>query len=94
MKRTLNLLFCLLLAVNAFGGNVFGIENVAVPNPPLHPQYGTFTGIDAVETSLYDLAIDNMCLDLEEDGTFRTGVLWGGVWTRDVSSASYSHLLM
>lgn len=85
MKRTLNLFFCLLLAVNAFGGNVFGIENVAVPNPPLHPQYGTFTGIDAVETSLYDLAIDNMCLDLEEDGTFRTGVLWGGVWTRDVS---------
>ena len=85
MKRTITLTFCLLMAMTALGGNVFDIENVAVPNPPAHPQYGTFTGIDAVETSLYDLAIDNMCLDLEDDGTFRTGVLWGGVWTRDVS---------
>lgn len=48
-------------------------------------KYGTFTGIDNLETSLYNLAIENMCEDLEEDGTFRTGELWGGVWTRDVS---------
>lgn len=85
MKKAFTFTLCLLLAARALGGNVFGIESVAVPNPPIHPQYGTFTGNDAIETSLYDLAIDNMCLDLEADGTFRTGVLWGGVWTRDVS---------
>lgn len=52
---------------------------------PLHPEYGTFSGKDARETSLYNLAIDEMVQDIEDDGTFRTGELWGGVWTRDVS---------
>lgn len=88
-------LFCLCLCVCALmmgntgeataSENVFGLTSVAVPNPPAHPQYGTFTGIDDFETSLYNLALHNMFEDIEEDGTFRTGVLWGGVWTRDVS---------
>lgn len=65
-------------------GNVFGITSLAYPDVPLNPRYGTFTGIDAVETSLYDLAVNDMVLNLEKDGTFRTGKLWGGVWTRDL----------
>ena len=39
---------------------------------------------------LYDMAISEMVKNIEADGTFRTGKLWEGVWTRDVS---YSAIL-
>ncbi|MCQ2153306.1 MAG: hypothetical protein MJY44_01870 [Bacteroidales bacterium] len=74
---------------------VFGIGSLAVPNPPVHPQYGVYRGVDSIETALYNLAVDEMVQDIEDDGTFRTGKLWGGVWTRDVSYSiihSLAHL--
>lgn len=37
-----------------------------------------------------NLAVDEMVNNIEQDGTLRTGALWGGVWTRDVS---YSAIL-
>jgi hypothetical protein len=38
------------------------------------------------------MALDEMVMLMEEDGTFRTGKEWPGVWTRDVSyAAPYSH---
>ncbi len=40
--------------------------------------------------ALYNLALDETEINIENDGTFRTGEEWPGVWTRDVS---YSILL-
>ena len=53
-------------------------------------KYGVFTGASTLETALYNLAVDEMVNNIENDGTLRTGALWGGVWTRDVS---YSAIL-
>lgn len=97
MRRTASLL-CMLLACSIIcnaENNIFGISSVAVPDPAQHYQYGIFTGIDNVETALYNLAVDDMVCNMEEDGTFRTGKLWGGVWTRDISYSvilSLAHL--
>ena len=65
--------------------SLFSLNVWAAPSSKICSQYGTFTGKDDRETALYNLAIDNMRQDMEDDGTFRTGELWGGVWTRDVS---------
>jgi len=53
-------------------------------------KFGTFTGTTTFETALYNMAVDEMINNFEKDGTLRTGLYWGGVWTRDVS---YSALL-
>ncbi len=53
-------------------------------------RYGIYTGTNVLETALYNMAVDEMVNNIEDDGTLRTGLLWGGVWTRDVS---YSSLL-
>lgn len=53
-------------------------------------DYGTYSGASVLETALYNMSVDEMINNFEEDGTLRTGLLWGGVWTRDVS---YSSLL-
>ncbi|MBQ0078017.1 MAG: hypothetical protein KBS55_05250 [Bacteroidales bacterium] len=44
----------------------------------------------ALEQSVYNMALDESINAIEPDGTLRTGTLWGGVWTRDVS---YSTIL-
>jgi hypothetical protein len=38
-----------------------------------------------IEEALYNLALQESLEAIEPDSTFRTGVFWGGVWTRDVS---------
>ena len=53
-------------------------------------KFGKYTGASTFETALYNMAVDEMINNFEKDGTLRTGLLWGGVWTRDVS---YSSLL-
>ncbi|MCK5023537.1 MAG: glycogen debranching protein, partial [Candidatus Aenigmarchaeota archaeon] len=35
--------------------------------------------------ALYNLSLEEVLLNIEEDSTLRTGAKWGGVWTRDVS---------
>lgn len=55
-----------------------------------YSKYGSFHGADKLETNLYNLAISEMVKNIEPDGTFRTGQLWSGVWTRDIS---YSAIL-
>ena len=52
--------------------------------------HGVFTGVSVLETALYNMAVDEMINAVEQDGTLRTGALWKGVWTRDVS---YSTIL-
>ena len=39
----------------------------------------------AVEESVYNMSVDECINAVEPDGTLRTGLEWGGVWTRDVS---------
>ncbi|MBQ2857547.1 MAG: hypothetical protein IJE78_10605 [Bacteroidaceae bacterium] len=53
-------------------------------------KYGKYSGATTFETALYNMAVDEMINNFEKDGTLRTGLYWGGVWTRDVS---YSSLL-
>lgn len=43
-----------------------------------------------LEEAVYNMAIDECIIAVEPDGTLRTGLFWGGVWTRDVS---YSTIL-
>lgn len=67
-----------------------GGKEYRAPQPVSYPEYGTFYGADKMETNLYNLSISEMVKNKEADGTFRTGELWSGVWTRDVS---YSAIL-
>ena len=60
------------------------------PELASNPAYGTVTGANRLETAVYDLAVAEMVKNIEEDGTFRTGEKWSGVWTRDIS---YSAIL-
>lgn len=48
------------------------------------PQYTSSLTID---NALFNLSLEESIKAVEPDSTFRTGVYWGGVWTRDVSYA-------
>ncbi len=56
-------------------------------NISLFPSYHSSIPIT---NALYNLALSEMQHAIEADSTFRTGKLWAGVWTRDIS---YSTLL-
>lgn len=43
-----------------------------------------------IEEAVYNIGVDECINAVEPDGTLRTGLEWGGVWTRDVS---YSTIL-
>lgn len=51
-------------------------------NTKLFPQYHSEYPITDV---LYNLSLGEMMNAVEPDSTFRTGKLWAGVWTRDIS---------
>ena len=38
-----------------------------------------------IENALYNMSLEESELAIEPDSTYRTGIFWGGVWTRDVS---------
>lgn len=40
---------------------------------------------NVLENAIYNMTLEESILAVEPDNTFRTGVFWGGVWTRDVS---------
>ncbi len=50
-----------------------------------HPE---FRSSSLLLDALYKMALDEMVMLMEDDGTFRTGKEWAGVWTRDVSYAT------
>ena len=50
-----------------------------------HSQYPKLTTPYLIEEASYNMSIDESINAVEPDGTLRTGLLWGGVWTRDVS---------
>ena len=53
-------------------------------------RYPTFACDIPISVTIYNMAVEEMDNLIEADSTWRTGKLWGGVWTRDVS---YSALL-
>jgi len=53
-------------------------------------NYPEFTCGNELLNAIYNLSLDEVILNIESDGTFRTGEKWAGVWTRDIS---YSVLL-
>lgn len=50
--------------------------------------YPQFESASMLLNALYNMSLDEMVMLMEEDGTFRTGKEWAGVWTRDVSYAT------
>lgn len=44
-----------------------------------------YTSSCVLDNALYNMALEESVLAIEPDSTFRTGIAWGGVWTRDVS---------
>ncbi len=52
-----------------------------------YPQYSSDR---LLLDALYNMSLEELIVNIEADGTFRTGALWEGVWTRDIS---YSILL-
>jgi Bacterial alpha-L-rhamnosidase 6 hairpin glycosidase domain len=50
--------------------------------------YPEFEGPSVLLNALYNMSLDEIVMLMEDDGTFRTGKEWAGVWTRDVSYAT------
>jgi hypothetical protein len=71
--------------VSDFGGDtlVWECKNDLSAFPALTTPY-------PVEAAVYNMSVDECINAVEPDGTLRTGLEWGGVWTRDVS---YSTIL-
>lgn len=44
-----------------------------------------YTSSLLIDNALYNMSLEESELAIEPDSTYRTGVYWGGVWTRDVS---------
>lgn len=44
-----------------------------------------YTSTLTIDNALYNMSLEESELAIEPDSTYRTGVYWGGVWTRDVS---------
>lgn len=53
-------------------------------------DYPDYSSDQLLIDALYNMSLEELVLNTEVDGTFRTGALWESVWTRDIS---YSILL-
>lgn len=48
-------------------------------------KYPSYESDQVLVDALYNMSLDETIMDIEQDGTFRTGEEWAGVWTRDIS---------
>jgi len=53
-------------------------------------KYPTYSSDIPLSDAMYQLSLEELKLDIREDGAFMAGAKWPGVWTRDIS---YSILL-
>jgi len=51
-------------------------------------KYPVYESPFVLLNALHNMALDEMVMLMEKDGTFRTGEAWPGVWTRDLSYAA------
>ena len=68
----------------------FGGDTLVWEKKNDHAGFPVLTTPYPVEEAVYNMSIDECINAVEPDGTLRTGLEWGGVWTRDVS---YSTIL-
>ncbi|MBE6250924.1 MAG: glycogen debranching protein [Bacteroidales bacterium] len=68
----------------------FGGDSLVWEKKNDHAGYPALTTPYPVEAAVYNMSVDECINAVEPDGTLRTGLEWGGVWTRDVS---YSTIL-
>ena len=68
----------------------FGGENLVWERKNDLSAFPKLTTPYPVEEAVYNMSVDECINAVEPDGTLRTGLEWGGVWTRDVS---YSTIL-
>ena len=57
-------------------------------------SYPSFSSDQILVDALYNMSLEELILNKEDDGTFRTGKEWGGVWTRDISYSALLSLAM
>lgn len=57
-------------------------------------SYPTYSSEQILVDALYNMSLEELILNIEEDGTFRTGKDWPGVWTRDISYSAILSLAM
>lgn len=57
-------------------------------------SYPTYSSEQLLVDALYNMSLGELMLNIEEDGTFRTGKEWAGVWTRDISYSAILSLVM
>lgn len=57
-------------------------------------HYPQFSSEQLLVDALYNMSLEELILNIEEDGTFRTGAEWEGVWTRDISYSAILSLAM
>jgi hypothetical protein len=55
------------------------------------PKYETQ---DVLHHALYNMALEELLLDIRPDSTFMAGAKWNGVWTRDISYSIYLSLAL
>lgn len=48
-------------------------------------QFPKYESENLLTDALYNMAMEEMLLDIRRDGAFMAGAQWGGVWTRDIS---------
>ncbi|MCK9282429.1 MAG: hypothetical protein M0P71_17580, partial [Melioribacteraceae bacterium] len=57
-------------------------------------QFPKFESGNILQQALYNMALEELLLDIRPDSTFMAGAKWHGVWTRDISYSIYLSLAL
>lgn len=58
----------------------------------INPDFPEFSSGQLLVDALYNMSVDEVAANLRDDGAYRAGKEWDGVWTRDVSYSIYLSL--
>ncbi|MFA4924945.1 MAG: amylo-alpha-1,6-glucosidase, partial [Ignavibacteriaceae bacterium] len=57
-------------------------------------QFPKFESQNVLQQALYNMALEELLLDIRPDSTFMAGAKWHGVWTRDISYSIFLSLAL
>jgi hypothetical protein len=57
-------------------------------------QFPKFDSKNILQQALYNMALEELLLDIRPDSTFMAGAKWHGVWTRDISYSIFLSLAL
>lgn len=57
-------------------------------------QFPKFESQNTLQQALYNMALEELLLDIRPDSTFMAGAKWHGVWTRDISYSIFLSLAL